>query len=313
MSDQLTTAMVRQYHDNIAMLLQQRGGVLAPHVRNESQRGEKQFYEQIGSVRAEQVLSRFAESPVTNTPHDRRMVTMVPFHVGDFIDSFEKAQTLIDPANVYVQNFVRALGREKDRVIYNAFFGTAYTGKEGTTSETFSSTVSTTAGGQVVEADFNTANSGLLIEKLIEARRTALSLHWDASEGMAIIINSDGLADLLNQVEVQSSDYNSIKALVRGEVDSYMGFRFIHWEGATPAGSSTNVMQGTGVDGGETVYMYPVFQKESVLCATGIGVETDIVRRADRSFHWYAYAKALFGATRMEAKRVLKIERWISG
>lgn len=311
MSDQLTTAQVRQYHDNIDMLLQQKSGQVAPHCRNESQRSEKQYYDQIGSVAAEQVTSRFSESPVVNTPHDRRMVTITPFHVGDFIDTFEKVQTLIDPASSYVQNFVRALGREKDRVAFQAMFGTAYTGKEGTTTETFSTTVSTTAGGQVVEADFNTANSGLLIEKLIEAKRTALSLHWDPAMQMYIIINSGGLSDLLNQVEVQSSDYNSIKALVRGEVDTYMGFRFLQWEGYVLSG--TNVIRGTGVDGGEVVDCFPVFQKDSVLVASGIDVQTEITRRADRSFHWYAYARAMFGATRMESQKVLKIERWISG
>jgi hypothetical protein len=293
------------------MLLQQKSGQVAPLLRNESQRSEKMFYEQIGSITAEQVTSRFAESPVNNTPHDRRMVTLTPFAVGDFIDTFERVQTLIDPSSAYVQNFVRALGREKDRVAFQAFFATAYTGKEGTTTEAYNTTVSTTAGGQVVEADFNTANSGLLIEKLIEARRTLLSLHWDPAVMAHIIINSGGLSDLLNQVEIQSSDYNSIKALVRGEVNTYMGFNFSPWEGYVLNG--TNVMRGTGVDGGEVVDCFPVFQRDSVLVATGIDVQTEVTRRADRSFHYYAYARAMFGATRMEATRVLKIERYISG
>ncbi len=310
MSDQLTTAVVRQYHSNIEMLLQQKPGQVSHLVRNETQQSERQFYDQIGSVAAEQVTVRFSESPVVNTPHDRRMVTMTPFHVGDFIDSFEKVQTLIDPASSYVENFVRALGREKDRITFQSFFGTAYTGVNGATSETFSTTVSTTANGLVVEADFNTANSGLIVAKLIEAKRAAATQHW-LPGGYNCIINSGGLADLLNITTVTSADYNTVKALVSGDVDTFLGLKFSQWEGYVLNG--TNVMRGTGVDGGEVVDVFPVFQKDAVVCATGMGVQTEITRRADRSFHWYAYARAMFGATRMQANKVVKIERYISG
>lgn len=309
MSDQLSTAFVRQYHSNVEMLLQQKAGAVAHLVRQESQSSDRQFYDQIGSVAAEQVTTRFSESPVVNTPHDRRMVTMTPYHVGDFIDSFEKVQTLIDPSSAYVENFVRALGREKDRVVFQSFFGTAYTGVNGTTSESFSTTVTTTAGGLVVEADFGTSNIGLTVEKLIEARRAAATQHWDPA-GMNLIINSAGLADLLNITKVTSVDYASVKALTSGDVNSFLGINFAQWEGYVLNG--TNVIRGTGVDGGETVDCFPLFQKDAVVCATGMGVQTEITRRSDRSFHWYAYARAMFGATRMQANKVVKIERYVS-
>ena len=309
MSDQLTTAQVRQYHANIEMKLQQEGGVLKPFVRNESQSSEKQFYEQIGEVAAEAVTTRFAESPQVNTPHDRRMVTISPYHVGDFIDNFEKVQTLIDPSNAYVQNFVRALGRERDRVVYQSMFGTAQTGKEGTTTETYS-TVASTSGGPVVKVDFGVANSGLTIAKLIEAKRAALALFWEPTEEMYLLYNAGGMSDLLNTTQVTSSDFNTVKALVRGEIDTFMGFKFIPWEGYLVAG--TNVYRGTG-DAAEVIERFPVFQKSAILHATGIEITTEVTRRADRSFHWYAYAKAMFGATRMQANKVIEIQRYISG
>jgi hypothetical protein len=309
MTDQLSTVQVRQYHDNIAHLLEQKGGQLRQWVRSESQNSEKQFYEQMGSIQAEQVDTRFAPSPQANTPFDRRMVTLVPYHVGDFIDKFEKVQTIVDPSSMIVQNFVRALGREADRTIYQAMFGTSYSGKEGTTANTYPTTLSS-AGGPVIGVDFGTANSTLTVAKLIEASRAAAALHWDVDEQMHLIYNAAGRADLLGTTQVTSSDFNSVKALVAGQITGFMGFEFHLWEGYVLDG--TNVMRGTG-GGSEVVDMFPVFTKGSVVYATGLEVETEVTRRADRSFHWYAYARMMCGATRLEENRILKIERWISG
>lgn len=300
----LTTAFVRQYHSGFERLLQQRGGVLKPYVRLESQSSEKQFYEQIGEVKAAQVTTRFAESPQADTPLDRRMVTITPFHVGDFIDNFDRVQTLADPSSPIVENFVMALGREQDRVIYQSIFGTAYVGKEGTTTRAWDSTYRT-----VVDESFGTAASGLILAKLIEARRAWLANHNDpAVERPVIIINAAGLADLLNTTQVQSADYNTVKALVQGEVDSFVGFKFVGWEGYVLDGG-TNVYRGTSVGAGaETIDRYPVFPKSAILFAQGMGIETEVTRRADRSFHWYAYGRAMFGGTRMQEKKIVEIE-----
>lgn len=307
MSDQLSTAFIRQYHGNIELKLQQKGGQLASYVRAESQDSEKQFYEQMDAVTAQQVTTRFAESPQVNTPFDRRMVTIAPYAVGDFIDEFEKVQALIDPSSAIVENFVRALGREKDRIIFQAMFGTAYSGKEGTTAVTWPTTASTSAGGVRVDESFGSANTGLTIAKLIEAKRAWLANHNDPGDEQAhCIINAAGLADLLNTTQVQSADYNTVKALVQGQVDTFI-FKFVQWEGYVLNG--TNVMRGTSPGaGGETIDRYPVFVKSAIVSATGKDITSEITRRADRSFHWYAYARAMFGAVRMQELKMVEIE-----
>jgi hypothetical protein len=308
--DSLNTNFVRQYHDNIYMLLQQAGGVLAPYVRQESQESEKQFFDQIGSVVAEQVTTRFPDSPVTNTPSDRRMVTITPYHVGDFIDSFEKVQTMIDPSSAIVENFVKALKRERDRVIYESFFGTAYTGKDGTSTESFPTVLTTSSNvGSVVDVDFGSANSGLTVAKLVETKRAVLALFWEPEDQMYFLLNSAGLSDLLNLTAITSADYNTIKALVSGNVDTFMGFKFVQWEGYVKNG--VNVLKGTDAGGdSDTVTMYPVWQKGAVVSSTGMDIDTQITQRGDKSFMWYGYARAMYGATRMEKTRVLKVERY---
>jgi hypothetical protein len=303
---ELTTMLVRGYHANIERLLQQMGGTLTPYVRVESQNAEKDFYEQIGGVVAEQVATRFAASPQVNTPYDRRMVTITPYHVGDFVDSFEKVQTLADPKSLIVENFVMALNRERDRVCFQALYGTSYSGKEGTTTVAWPTTAST-SGGNRVDESFGTANSGLTIAKLIEAKRQWLAFFNDPGKEVPVLVyNSAGMADLLNTTQVTSSDYNTVKALVQGEVDQFI-FKFVAWEGYVLDG--TNIMRGTSPGAGsETVDRYFVFPKSAILNAVGMDVQTRVVERQDRSFHWYAYARAMFGATRMQENKIMEIE-----
>ena len=287
MSQQFETALVKQYHSNIERLLQQQGSLLRDCVRNESQASEEQFWEQIGASQSVEVFVKNPDSPQVDTPHARRRCTLRKFHVGDFLDSFEAAQALIDPTNTYVQNFVDALSRDRDDVIIGAMFADAFTGKAGTTVVSF-------PGANQVAVNFGGSNVGLTIEKLIEARRLLLKYqNQPGREPWYIAITSQQLSDLLNSTKVQSADYNSVKALVQGEIDTFLGFKFKSTERLLVDGS-----------GHQRV---PVWVKSGVLHATGIEIATDVARRSDKSFNWYAYAKAMFGATRMQENKVIEI------
>src|SRR5262245_16737392 len=280
MSNQFENALVKQYNANVERLLQQMGSILRDCVRNESQSGEEQFWDQIGASQSIEVFVKNPDSPQVDTPHARRRVTMRKFHVGDYLDSFEKVQALQDPTNVHVQNFVDGLSRDRDDVIITSFFDTAYTGKAGTTTVTFPA-------GNIIAVNFASAGNGLTVEKLIEAQRLLLSKqNQKGREPWFIAITSKQLSDLLNNTKVQSADYNSIKALVQGDVDTFMGFKFRITERLAVNGSSQHLV--------------PVWAKSGVLHTTGIEITTRVSERADKSFNWYAYARAMFGATRLQ-------------
>jgi hypothetical protein len=42
-----------------------------------------------------------------------------------------------------------------------------------------------------------------------------------------MIIHANGLSSLLDEQELTSSDFASVKALVQGEIDTFLGFKFI--------------------------------------------------------------------------------------
>ena len=44
------------------------------------------------------------------------------------------------------------------------------------------------------------------------------------------MLGSQQVSNLLNTTEVKSADYNSIKALVQGDIDTFMGFKFLRSE-----------------------------------------------------------------------------------
>src|SRR5262245_36791858 len=133
MSQQVPTAMVKQYHDSVEMLVQQEGSVLRGTVRNEDQNSEEQFWEQIGPTQAQKIQNRHGDSPQVDSVHDRRAVSLEFFDWGDFVDKIDRIRILIEPTGAYAQNSAYALGRSMDEVILAALFGNARTDKTGST------------------------------------------------------------------------------------------------------------------------------------------------------------------------------------
>ena len=167
MSQQIDTALVQSYRSNIEVQFQQMGSRLRSTVRVESQHAEYDYYDRIGSTEAVKNTERHGDTPLIETPHDRRRIGLEDYHWADLIDSKDKLRMLADPTSSYVTNAVMALGRSIDRVIITAAFGTAYSGKNGATSTTF-------AAASEVAVDYvesgSATNSNLTIAKLRRAR-----------------------------------------------------------------------------------------------------------------------------------------------
>ena len=101
---------------------------------------------------------------------------------------------------------------------------------------------------------------------------------------------------MLGLVEVTSSDYAAVKALVRGEVDSFMGFKFISYNDVSLA---AGIYDCYAVTKGS---MYLASQK-----STG-GLRTEISRRADKNNATQIQLKFDKGVARMFDEAVIKIE-----
>ncbi|MGP1395399.1 MAG: phage capsid protein [Inquilinaceae bacterium] len=281
MSFEASVAFTEQYKANVTILLQQKGSRLRPAVMHEAITGRHAYVEQIGPVKAQRVTTRHGDSPLISTPHGRRRLTPFDYEWGDLIDDLDKVKMLIDPTSPYAMNAANAMGRGIDEEIITALGGTAYTGEDGTTP------VALPAGQKLAEAA-----SGLTVAKLRAARRTLLAANVDPSEQFFLAVTAQQLDDLLADTTVTSADFNTVKALVSGELDTFMGFKFLHTE-LLPKEASTRRLY--------------AWAKTGVALGVGKDITGRITERPDKRFSTYVYYCMSVGATRLEEQKVVEI------
>ena len=283
MSTQITTAFVSQFSSNIQMLSQQMGSLLRNAVDVETVTGEKAFFDQVGSAAAVLRTSRHADTPLIDTPHSRRMVTMSDFEYADLIDDQDKVRLLVDPTSTYSRAAAAAMGRAMDDAIIAAALGTALTGKDGGTSTAFATATNQIAAGA----------TGLTLAKLISAKEILDAGDVDPSIPRYIVVSPKQITNLLNSTTVTSSDFNTVKALAMGEINSFVGFNFI-------------VSNRLGVDGSSARRVI-AFAGDGIKLAIGREPVARIDERADKSYATQIYYAMTLGSTRMEEKKVVEV------
>ena len=216
MSSQVTTAFVQQYSANVQMLSQQMGSRLRDAVRVESMTGKNAFFDQVGVATAVKRTTRHGDTPQIDTHHARRRVSLVDYEYADLIDDQDKIRMLIDPTSSYAMAAAAAMGRAIDDEIIAAATGTAFTGETGSTSTSLPAGQQIAAGG-----------TDMTVAKLREAKKILDLADVDPSIPRYIAVGPNQIEALLGDTNVTSSDFNTVKALVQGEVNQFLGFTFI--------------------------------------------------------------------------------------
>ena len=283
MSTQITTAFVEQYSSNIQMLSQQKGSILRDKVRLESVTGKNAFFDQVGSVTATVRSTRHSDTPQSDTPHSRRRVSLVDYEFADLIDDLDKVRMLVDPTSTYALAAAYAMGRAMDDAIITAATGSADTGVAGGTAVTLPSS-------QIIA---ETGTTGMTIAKLREAKEIIDLADVDPSLPRHIIVSPKQITDLLGTTEVTSSDFNTVKALAQGDINTFLGFNFIVSNRLSIASSKRKCI---------------AFVSDGIGLAVGKDSTARIDERADKGYATQVYYSAAFGATRMEEEKVVEIQ-----
>jgi len=281
MSTQINTAFVQQYSANVQMLSQQMGSRLRDAVRVESMTGKNAFFDQVGLATATKRTTRHADTPQMDTPHARRRVSLVDYEYADLIDDQDKIRMLIDPTSSYAMAAAAAMGRAMDDEIIAAATGTAFTGETGSTSTALPAAQQIAAGG-----------TDLTVAKLREAKKKLDLADVDPSINRYIACGPDQIEALLGDTNVTSSDFNTVKALVQGEVTQFMGFEFI----------MTNRLAKSGDE--RTCFAWA---EDGLALAIGKDVNARIDERADKGYATQVYYCMSVGATRMEEEKIVQI------
>lgn len=295
MSSTVNVSFVQQFRDNLELLVQQKGSKVLPTVTVDKIVGKYTHYDRLGAGEASEILTRHGDTPdPLNLVHSRRRVILRSFEAAELIDDADKVRMLIDPTNEYSMSLSFALGRKADDILLDALYGNAY----AVDSADAQSSVALTA-GQIVDEDFTTGNSDLTIAKLIEARRIFELNNVDLSSETPILLHdAQAKASLLGTTQVTSSDYNTVKALVRGEIDTFMGFRFVHCQKLADTAHKTS----------EGFVRAIAFVPSAIGVAMGRNMNVRIAERADKRFSTQVYGTMDIGATRRQEEKVVSIE-----
>ena len=302
MSLQIPVSFVDQFKANILMLSQQKQSKLRGCCRPESVTGDTMFVERLGPKDAQLRGARHGETPVSDAQHSRRKLSMADYIVpADLIDKPDKLKLLIDPQSSYTQNQVFSLNRAIDDVIIAALYGAAYGGHAGGTTinsydvgecRLVNSDGTIEAAGSDFDDDTETP---LTIAKLLTCKQLLDDAEIDEDRQRYFLCNPFNLNQLMNTTEVKSSDYNTVKALAQGNVDTYMGFKFI---------KSTR-LPADDTDTGATRCF--AFAQDAIVLAVAEEPSVSVSVRNDLCDSIQVFSTLSIGATRVEGPAVVQI------
>lgn len=299
MSFEITTGFVQQFRSTLGMLAQQKKSRLRDKVLFEMATGMTVWFDQVGVSNAQRITTRHADTPIANTPHRRRRIDLAPFNWADLIDNSDKVRMLADPSSAYTQAGNAAMNRTIDDLIIAAFFATASTGADGSTSVAFPAANTVAVNSWTYGS--GSGNAGLTISKLIEARVFLLgqevSDNYDDqdADGLYIAVTAKQLGNLLSTTEATSKDYSAVESLVEGKIKRFMGFDFVRTERLQLDGSN--------------FFRIPVWQKDGMVLAVADDLtQVSIDVRADKNRATQAYYEMTLGAARVEEARVVEIK-----
>lgn len=281
-----------EFTNNWMHLVQQKVSKLREFLTIDTIRGKEKKYNQIDPVEMTQITTRAGETNVTDTTMAHRWIRPLQYEKADLLDEWdsELLGEIALPQSELVQNHAMAYARSIDKIALEAAVGNASTGATGTTNTALPA-------GQKVAVNYvesgTAANSGLTIGKLRRAKFILDDNNVDEDDQRIIACSPAQIQDLLRTTETTSADFNTVRALVAGQIDTFMGFKF-----------RVTDKSFFGVTSG--VRRIVAYTKSGLRFAdSGRKVHVDI--RPDRSHALQLRTVASMGAVRMEEKKVVEI------
>jgi len=289
MADSITVAHIKAYTDLVLLRAQQMDSRVRPWVKlKDNVRGESVSFDRLGTIEMQGKASRHAPTPNADPNHERRWATMATWHTAVLLDADDVQASLTDPTSDYVRLVSAALGRKYDERILSAALGTSATGVTGAGSETWPVTDRKSVSHQIAAG-----GTGFTVAKWRQGVRILDVLQ--AESDRVLVLDAYAKEDLLETTEVTSSDYNTVKALVNGEVNSFLGCEVVLVD--------SDLMTTSG-----TTYSAVLMVRGAVGLGIGIDKKIRIDERPDLSYANQVYAEMMTGAVRRDGERIVEIQ-----
>lgn len=259
-----------QYETNWQMLLQQQESRLKGRTRITAQNGASVRVNQMDSTSMTAVTNRYGATDNKDIALPARWVFPNPYETSSVFDEYDDKflGSVVLPTSETMQSQIAAYNRTCDQVLIDALTGAA-----SETTPTTSLAYQQDAGdvvavalpsSQIILPTYGGAGSplpasGMSLGKLIKAKQI-LDTNEAPSEDRVLIVSAKEISDLLQTTEVTNSLYNTIRALVAGEIDQFLGFTVVRSELLPQVGDNRSCIayQKSAVmlvDGGKRSYM----------------------------------------------------------
>tara|TARA_B110000285_G_C15055090_1_gene579127 strand:+ start:537 stop:1409 length:873 start_codon:yes stop_codon:yes gene_type:complete len=286
MSGQINKAFETSFSDNFLHLASQKQSKLGGAVRYEQVNDAKQFmFDRMDTVSMVQSVSRHEDTPLTEVPFSRRRVTFNTYRAVDLIDNPDRVKMAKDPTSPTMKQLTAAMNRQKDDVIISAALGNAY-----------SISSSDAASSIALPAAQKIANGGtdLTLAKLLEAKKKLLNNDVDpGEEPMYVVVGPDQLEALLSVTTNTSVDFNSVRALMNAELDTWCGFKFIISTRLAKVGDIRSCF---------------AWAKSGIGLAMNGSPNIRISERSDKNYSTQCFVECSLGATRIEDEKVVQLD-----
>lgn len=323
MSQNLNTTYVTGFNRNIRRTVEVKGGKLRPKVQLASgdlYREEGVYQRMTGGGLPGKRTNRFGDSPVSEADYSRRRVRRADYDDGQFMDWSDIERMAIDPKAEKLDIMTQKFKRQEDIIVEQAALGVAQGGDEGTTDTAFDTNniIDVTLG-----ADASVTNAGYTYEKLTATMSRFGDNNIDLEYNMPcnIITYHQFYTDMMAQDKFINLDY-----ITRSIVDSstptyipnYMGCQWLLTNivpymntagtGFRVADTDLNQTTGSWADTDTTdINACLSLINDGVLLEISPDITTEIDKRSDKGFNWYAYLKMGLGAVRMEEEKVIAV------
>lgn len=310
MSFTITENFVRQFDSVFTLLAQQKKSRLEQFIRDKRMGvvGDSFTAERIAKAEANAVTSRHGDTPFQDQTHSRRVAFMLDKDWGELIDRLDKIKMLADPTSETVNNMVAALNRQKDGVIIEALNGTAATGAQGTGTQALPS-------GQIIV----NGGTGLTLAKLRSAKKLLDNAEQNdeayfemmgqsvtqtqpfgqyANASYVLACTANQIDNLLGDTTITSADFNSVKALVAGSINTFMGFWFVRLPTTGPSALPLAA----------TIRSCLAWSPRALAYGIGENITSRIAERVDKRFSVQVYGQVSVGAVRKEDEGVVRID-----
>ena len=205
MAQNVTTAFVTLFESEVKQAYQAESVLRGTTRMRTGVAGNTVKFPKIGKGVATPRVPQTDVTPL-NVTYAQVTATMSDFIAAEYSDIFHQSHINFDERRELVEVVSKSIARRMDQIIIDAL-----------DASSGASTVATSVGG---------ASSNMNIDKLRAAAK-ALNQKNVPSENRMLLMHASQLDALLGETETTSSDFATVKALVRGEIDTFMGFRFI--------------------------------------------------------------------------------------